>query len=85
MLTKTPFCIHPSLNLSLFLSLQLEFSQELFIKNISIYETYNSGFVANISVWNSQTQTYQFVYQGEAEALTYSRIFSPQIDVRLHM
>ena len=70
---------------SLFLSLQLEFSQELFIKNISIYETYNSGFVANISVWNSQTQTYQFVYQGEAEALTYSRIFSPQIDVRLHM
>ena len=68
-----------------FLSFQLEFSQEIYIKNISIYETYNSGAVTNISVWNTQAQAYQFVYQGEAEALTYSRIFSPQIDVSLRM
>ena len=68
-----------------FVSFQLEFGQEIYIKNISIYETYNSGAVTNISVWNTQAQAYQFVYQGEAEALTYSRIFTPQIDVSLRM
>ena len=50
-----------------FLSFQLEFSQEIYIKNISIYETFNPGAITNISVWNSQTQAYQFVYQGEAD------------------
>lgn len=58
MLTKIPFLYTSVIKLfrlvSNFLSLQLEFSQELYIKNISIIETYNSGVVANISVWNSQ-------------------------------
>ena len=88
MLTKTP-CLYTSFTelfrLMSFLSFQLEFSQEIYIKNISIYETYNSGVVTNISVWNSQTQAFQFVYHGEAEALTYSRIFTPQIDVSLRI
>ena len=61
----------------------MEFSKEIYIKNISVYETFNSGAVTGIRVWNSRTKSYQYVYQGRAVALTYSRIFTPPIDVSL--
>lgn len=61
--------------------MQVEFPTELFIKKVSIYETYHAGAVTSIGAWNPSSHSYVSVYHGQPTVMSRSRIFEPVLEV----
>jgi len=62
---------------------KVEFSEEVYIEKIEIYETYFAGGVIGISALNRNS--YHSLYSGSAVVITQSRIFTPQFEVNAYI